>query len=105
MSEFPPGVTIETVWLVEAFYAPDAADSRAPFRARHLARMAELRDAGVVIEAGGTADVSRTVMLIRAPGEDEALQVARDDIYMANGVWVELRATAFGRVARADEAP
>jgi hypothetical protein len=41
-------------------------------------------------------------MLIRAADEQSALDVARGDIYMANGVWVEVRARPFGRVTRAD---
>jgi uncharacterized protein YciI len=105
MSEFPPGVTVEPVWLVEAFYAPDAAETRTPFRARHLARLAELRDEGIVIESGGMADMSRAVLLVRAESEEAALDIARADIYMANGVWVEVRAGAFGRVVRTDAAP
>jgi uncharacterized protein YciI len=101
MTEVPSDATIERVWLVEATYAPDAAETRAPFRARHLARLLELRDAGVIIESGAFLDVSSSVMLIRAADEAAALEVARGDIYMANGVWVEIRARPFGRVVRA----
>ena len=43
-------------------------------------------------------------MLIRAPDVAAALDVARGDIYMANGVWVEIRARPFGRVVRAGPA-
>jgi uncharacterized protein len=93
-------ITIEPVWLIEATYAPDAAETRVPFRARHLARLVELKDAGVVIEAGAFADVSASIILLRAADEAAALDIARDDIYMANGVWVELRARPFGRVVR-----
>lgn len=100
MAESPPGVTVEQVWLVEAFYSPDAAETRVPFRSRHLGRLADLRDEGVVIEAGGMADMSRAVLLVRAASEDAALEIARADIYMANGIWVEVKATAFGRVVR-----
>lgn len=101
MDQFPPGVTIENVWLIEATYAPDAAESRGPFRARHLARIAELRDAGVIIEAGAFADVSSSLVMVRAESEQAALEIARGDVYMANGIWVELRARPFGRVASA----
>lgn len=85
MPETPTDMTIEPTWLIEATYAPDAAATRVPFRVRHLARLGELKDAGVVIEAA-------------------ALDIARDDIYMANGVWVELRARPFGRAVRSDAA-
>ena len=103
-SATPTEMTIEPVWLIEATYAPDAAETRVPFRARHLARLGELKDAGVVIEAGAFADVSATILIVRAADEAAALDIARGDLYMANGVWVELRARPFGRAVRSDAA-
>lgn len=100
MPETTTDMAIEPAWLIEATYAPDAAEKRIPFRARHLARLGELKDAGVVIEAGAFADVSATIMIVRAVDEAAALDIARGDIYMANGVWVELRARPFGRAVR-----
>ena len=97
MSEAP---VIESVWLVEAPYAPDAAETRKPFRAEHLARLLELKDAGVIVEVGAFMDVSASIALIRAESEAAALAVFRDDVYMRNGVWVEVRARPFGRVVR-----
>jgi hypothetical protein len=96
-------VSLEPIFVIEATCAPDAAEIRKPVRARHLERLAELRDRGVVIEAGGYADVSASLLLVRAASEAAALQIARDDIYMASGVWVELRVKAFGRVVRPSE--
>jgi uncharacterized protein YciI len=93
-----PAHSIEPVWYVQATYAPDAAETRTPFRARHLARAAELKAAGVIVEVGAFADVSASVLLIRAATEQEALDVCRGDVYMQNGVWVELRARPFGRI-------
>jgi uncharacterized protein YciI len=91
---------LEPVWLIEATYAPDAAETRVPFRGRHLARLYELMEAGVLIEAGAFLDVSASILIVRAPDEAAALEIARADIYMANGVWVEVRARAFGQVVR-----
>jgi uncharacterized protein YciI len=91
---------IEAIWLVEATYAPDAAETRKPFRAAHLARLLELKDTGVIVEAGAFTDVSASIVLVRAESEEAALAVCRDDVYMRNGVWVELRARPFGRVVR-----
>lgn len=90
--------TLETVWLVEATYAPDAAETRTPFRARHLARAAALKAAGTYVEVGAFLDVSSSIILVRAETEAAALAVVRGDVYMANGIWVELRARPFGRV-------
>ena len=95
-----PPSSLELVWFVEATYAPDAAETRVPFRPQHLARLLELKDAGVVIEAGAFSDVSATILLVRAADETAALELCRDDVYMRNGVWVELRARPFGRVIR-----
>ena len=89
---------IEPVWLVEATYAPDAAETRVPFRAEHIARLRDLKRQGIVIEAGAFVDVSSTIILVRAADEGAALDICRDDVYLRNGVWVELRARAFGRV-------
>jgi uncharacterized protein YciI len=100
MADIRTDITIEPTWLIEATYAPDAAETRVPFRARHLARLIELQDAGVVVEAGAYADVSATVIIVRAADEAAALDIARNDVYMANGVWVEVRARPFGRVVR-----
>ncbi len=60
--------------------------------------MARLRAEGTVIEVGAFADVSASIVLLRVPTEEAALQVCREDVYMRNGVWVELRAKPFGRL-------
>ena len=93
-------VGIENVWLVEATYAPDAAETRVPFRPEHLARIDELKRAGVYLEAGAFPDISSSLILLRAGSEAEALEIVGRDVYLRNGVWVELRARPFGRVAR-----
>jgi uncharacterized protein YciI len=92
---------LEPIWLVEATYAPDAAETRAPFRAEHLAGIRERLGSGVYVEAGAFTDVSASVILVRAESEEAALALVRDDVYLRNGVWVEVRARAFGRVTRA----
>lgn len=93
-----PAHALEPVWLVTATYAPDAEETRAPFRAAHLANAARLKAAGVIVEIGGYVDVSASVIVIRAESEQAALDVCRQDVYMKNGVWVELRAKPFGRL-------
>lgn len=89
---------IEAAWHVEATYAPDGAESRVPFRAEHIARLRRLKAEGIVIEAGAFTDVSATVMIVRAASEEDVMALARDDVYMRNGVWVEVRVRPFGRV-------
>ena len=94
----PAATPIELVWLVEATYAPDGAETRLPYRAEHIARLQELKRQGIVIEAGAFTDVSATLVVVRAADEQAALDLCRDDVYLRNGVWVELRARPFGRV-------
>ena len=94
-------IVIEPVWLVEATYAPDGAEARIPFRAEHLAGIAARKAAGVIVEAGAFADVSATIIIVRAADEAEALAIVSDDVYLRNGVWVELRARRIGRVNEA----
>jgi hypothetical protein len=101
MSEPTAPAGLEPVWLVEATYAPDAAETRVPFRAEHLAGVRQRLGSGVYVEAGAFTDVSASVILVRAESEEAALALVRDDVYLRNGLWVEVRARAFGRVTRA----
>ena len=94
-----PAHSLESVWVIQATYAPDAAETRVPLRPRHLARIASLKAAGTIIEAGAFLDMSGSLMMVRAENEAAAIEIARQDIYMQNGVWVELRARPFGRVS------
>jgi uncharacterized protein YciI len=103
MPDPAPDAVVEPVWLVEATYAPDAAATRGPFRAEHLAGILVRKDAGLYIEAGAFLDVSASVLLVRAESEAAALELVRDDVYVRNGVWVEVRARPFGRVTRATD--
>ena len=96
----PEGVSIEQVYVVVATYAPDAADTRPRVRPQHLARMAQLMDDGIVIEVGGYLDLSASLVMVRAASEAAALAIISDDIYLREGVWVELRVKPFGRVVR-----
>lgn len=100
MTDGPPTATLESVWFVEATYAPDGSKTRLPFRAEHLARCVDLLQQGVFVEVGAFKDVSASVMLVRAETESAALDIVRQDVYLRNGVWVELRARPFGRVVQ-----
>ena len=93
-----PGSPTELVWFVEATYAPDGAEIRTPFRPEHLATAAARLAAGQYLLVGAYADVSSSVIVVRAETEAEALAIVGDDVYLRNGVWVELRARQFGAV-------
>lgn len=104
-NDVPDGLAIEQVWLVEADYTADARERRPAFRAEHLGRIGALRAAGVVIEAGGLADWSGAVLIVRAPDEAAAVALLAQDVYTRGGVWTNFRARRYGRVVRADELP
>ncbi len=93
-----PAHSLETVWLVQATYAPDAAETRVPYRAGHLARLALLKAAGTVVFAGAFTDVSSSMLVVRAADEAAAIEIARQDVYLQHGVWVELRARPFAQL-------
>ena len=101
--EIPEGLSIEQVWAIEATYAADATGRRPAVRADHLARIGELRAAGIVIEAGAFADISGSLILVRARDEAAALELAQRDVYSRSGVWAAVRVRAFGRVVRSEE--
>jgi len=98
-SEIPASVKIEAVFLVEAQYTADAAERRPAVRAEHLARVAELRRAGTIIEGGAYSDaLTSSLLLVRADDAAAALAVARADVYVKAGVWGDISARPFGRV-------
>ena len=99
----PEGLAIESIWAVEATYGPDAAERRPAVRYEHLERIGRLRATGTVVEAGGYADMSGSLLLVRAADEESALAILREDVYMRSGVWTALRARVLGRVVRRDE--
>jgi uncharacterized protein (DUF952 family)/uncharacterized protein YciI len=96
--DVPAGVRVETIYVVEATYGPEAERLRPAARPEHLEHIGELLRSGQVIEAGGYLDFSSAILLVRASGEDEALDLFRDDVYIRTGVWTDLRARALGRV-------
>jgi uncharacterized protein YciI len=103
--EIPEGLAIEQIWVAECAYGPDAVERRAPVRSRHLARIGELRAAGVIVDAGAFLDMSGSLILLRAYSEEAARAVLEADAYWQAGVWTGLRIRAFGHVVRQDELP
>jgi uncharacterized protein YciI len=98
VSDIPDGVTIESIFLVEVPYTPEARERRPAVRGEHLSRIAQLIREGRVIEAGGCADFSKAVLLIRAADAAAVLALIEEDVYTRSGVWHLPTATAYGRV-------
>jgi uncharacterized protein YciI len=97
-SEIPEGLTIENMWAIEATYSPDAAQRRAAVRYEHLIRIGQLQAAGTVLLAGAYADMSGSLVVVRAPDEAAALEIVKADVYTRSGVWTAFRARPMGVV-------
>ena len=98
MTDLPAGIEIETVYLVEVPYTAEAAQRRPALRPAHLSRIASLIREGRIIEAGGCADFSKAVLLVRAASADEAIALVEADVYTSGGVWTSPTAVGYGRV-------
>jgi len=99
----PDGVSVETVFMVEINYSADAAEKRPAVRPEHLRRIARLMADDRVLESGGYLDFSSALLMVRAPSEEEAVALVRDDVYLREGVWLDdARARPFGRVILSD---
>jgi len=95
----PDGLTVETVYVVEISYTPEAAIRRPALRPQHLERIGRLLAEGRIVEAGGYLDFSAALLMVRASSEEEAVALVRDDVYVREGVWLDdARARPFGRV-------
>ena len=97
-AEMPDGARIEQIWLVEVPYTPEAPQLRPALRHAHLARMMRLKVQDRVIEVGGTADFAKSVILVRASGEDEIRQLIAEDVYSTGGVWGSPTMVGYGRL-------
>jgi uncharacterized protein YciI len=98
VSDLPPGVSIEPVWLVEVPYTAEAAERRPALRPQHVGRIAQLIRDGVVIEAGGAMDFSKALLLVRAASAEDAIALIEADVYTSGGVWHRPTAVPYGRV-------
>ncbi len=89
--EIPENLTIENVWVIDAAYSPDAAERRVPVRREHLERIGRLRKEGTVLIAGGLADMTAALLVVRAPDEASARALVEADVYTRAGVWTGFR--------------
>lgn len=88
----------ERIFVVVGRYASDAAARRGAVRSAHLARIAELAAGGIVLEAGAFADLSSSLILVRAADEATARALFADDVYLEAGVWTAVEVRPFDRV-------
>jgi hypothetical protein len=100
-TQIPDGLAVETVYVVEISYAPDARERRPAVRLEHLTRVGRLVEEGTLVLAGGFLDFRSAMLIVRAESEAAAVELVRDDVYVRSGVWLDdARARAFGLVVR-----
>ena len=85
-------------YVVEAVYAPDAAQRREPVRAQHLAAVRDRLADGTLIAAGALDDMSASVLVVATADEQVALDLVHSDVYWRQGVWVDARVRRMNRV-------
>ena len=89
---------IQTSYVVEAAYAPDAADRRGPFRAEHLDRVGKLSKEGALLIVGAFADMSASLLVFAVSGEDAVRAIVETDVYWHNGIWTGYTVRKLNRV-------
>nr|BFE56340.1 YciI-like protein [Dactylosporangium thailandense] len=82
-------------FLVTAAYVADAAQRREPHRAEHLAGVRRLIEDGTCIVAGALADLSASVLVVRAEDAGAARALAERDPYWRHGVWTSIEVAPF----------
>lgn len=70
-------------------YCDDVLEKRVPYRQAHLDRLAQLKEAGVLITLGPTKDVTKVFGVYEAADEAAVRKLVEDDPYWQNGIWTE----------------
>ncbi|WP_320064322.1 YciI family protein [Micromonospora sp. RTGN7] len=85
----------EPTYLVTATFAGDAAVTREPHRDAHLAHMRALLADGTALIVGAHADLSASVLVLRAANAAAARAHVQQDPYWRHGVWTALDVTHY----------
>ncbi|MCX4471900.1 YciI family protein [Micromonospora sp. NBC_01655] len=80
----------EPTYLVTATFAADVVVRRKPHRAAHLAHVRALLADGTALIAGARADLSASVLVLRAADAPAARALVEQDPYWRHGVWTAI---------------
>ncbi|NEE00491.1 YciI family protein [Phytoactinopolyspora halotolerans] len=94
-------VEFEPTFFVRATYVEDAATKREPYRAEHLDNVARMLSDGRLIVAGALADMSASVLVVRAADADAATAMMEQDVYWRTGVWTNIEVSAYNAATEA----
>ncbi|HEX6499107.1 MAG TPA: YciI family protein [Micromonosporaceae bacterium] len=98
-------VRFQPTFLIRAEYCADAAQAREPYRDRHLEGVARLLASGTALVAGAMADLSASVLVVRADDAQAARALAESDVYWRNGVWTNIEVSEYMAATVADIDP
>lgn len=90
------------MFLATARFCRDAAVRRTPHRQAHLAHVRSLVADGTAVIAGAVADLSASVLVLRAEDEQAARAVMEQDPYWEHGIWTSIDVVAYLVVAAQD---
>mgnify|MGYP003953754895 CR=1 FL=1 len=71
-------------------YCKNAIEKRAPFREKHLTRLATLKDQGILITLGPTKDSSYVFGIFEADSLEKVRDLLEEDVYWKEGIWIAL---------------
>ncbi|MFF3866153.1 YciI family protein [Micromonospora sp. NPDC001898] len=80
----------EPTYLVTATFAADVVVRREPHRAAHLAHVRALLADGTALIVGARADLSASVLVLRAADAPAARTLVEQDPYWRHGVWTAI---------------
>ena len=89
---------IKRYLVVEADYAGDALERRAPHRPEHLERVRVLGTEGALILAGGFEDMRSSLLVFDLDDERAVAEVIESDVYWREGIWTDYRVRVLNSV-------
>jgi uncharacterized protein len=78
-----------TKYVLWGSYCEDVITKRSPFRAAHLAGLAQQKAAGILITIGPTQDLTKVFGIYEAADELQVRNLIEADPYWINGIWTE----------------
>lgn len=83
------------MFLATATFTADAQVRRVPHREAHLAHVRSLLDDGTAVIAGALADLSASVLVLRAEDERAARALLEQDPYWQHGIWISIEVVSY----------
>ena len=76
-------------YILWGSYCENALEKRTPYREKHLAGLAQQKEAGVLITLGPTKDNTKVFGIYEAENPTIVKNLVESDPYWQNGIWTE----------------